>query len=88
MCLCAHICLLSAGRDLFLVTKLNKLDSKLDSILQIISKFAADNTPTQPELPDDITLPVSTLQQLEAVEAALAQHSALKDSLVSFVFKL
>ena len=68
---------------MYLVTKLNHLDSKLDTVLRILSTMSTENTAAQPELPNGISLPVSTIGDLEAVEGALAQNSSLKDCLVS-----
>jgi hypothetical protein len=39
--------------------------------------------PAVPELPDDISLPLQSVQDLEKVEEAVKSNSAAKDALVS-----
>ena len=71
------------GRDAYLVRTLSDIQSKLDTLTRMVSRVCADTTPPQPELPDDISLPVTTEGSLDTVENALECDSSVKDSLVS-----
>ena len=73
------------ARDTYLVSTLSDMQSKLDCIMRIVSRMSADSVPANPDLPDDIVLPVENLQDLEAVEQALANSTAVKDSMVSYI---
>ena len=73
-------------RDAYLLTMLNKMDNKLDTIMRVVSKVAAvDNTPAAPELPDDVTLPLSTLADLETVETTLTENPTVSNCMVSML---
>ena len=73
------------ARDAYLVSVLNTMDKKLDTIMRIVSKLTADSTPAPPELPDDVSLPVNSETDLEAVEKSLAEDSAVKSCMVSML---
>jgi hypothetical protein len=70
------------ARDAFIVQKLNDVELKLDTLMRIVSKMSADNSAAQPELPSDVSLPIATLQELEAIEKALKDSPSTKDCLV------
>jgi hypothetical protein len=59
------------------------MNSKLDMLLQTVAKLSSDHMPAVPELPDDISLPLESVQDLEKVEEAVKSNSAAKDALVS-----
>ena len=80
----SHI-VLDAARDAYLVSTLTDMQSKLDCIMRVISRMLADSIPANPDLPDDIVLPVANSHDLEAVEQALANNTAVNDSTVSYV---
>ena len=48
-----------------LVSTLTEMQSKLDCIMHIVSCVSADSMPANPDLPDDIVLPVTNLHNLE-----------------------
>ena len=86
-----HI-LFHTARDAYLVSTLTDIQSKLDCIMRIVSRMSADSMPVNPDLPNDIVLPVANLHDLEAVEQALANSTAVsanstavKDSMVSYI---
>jgi len=81
--LIAGECVVLTARDAHLVSLLNTIDKKVDTVMRIVSKLTADSTPAPPEMPDDITLPVNSETDLEAVEKTLAEDSALKSCMVS-----
>jgi hypothetical protein len=67
-----------------MVAKLTDIGVKVDTLLQIVAKLTSDNMPPAPELPDDITLPLESLEDLEKVENAVTNNSEVKHALVSF----
>jgi len=78
------LCLLAA-RDAYLVTTLQKMDTKLDTIMRIISQMSADSTPAEPELPDDIVLPLRSMSDLERLERIFNENASVKNSMVSVI---
>jgi len=67
------------ARDAYLVSTLTDMQSKLDCIMRIVSRMSADS------MPNDIVLPMANLHDLEVVEQALANTTAVKDSMVSYI---
>jgi len=78
------LCLLAA-RDAYLVTMLQKLDTKLDTLMRIVSQMSADSTPAEPELPDDIMLPLKSISELETLERIFTENASVKSSMVSVI---
>jgi len=66
------------ARDTSLVAMITTMDAKLDTIMRTVSQLVTDSTPVPPKLPDDISLPVNSVTELEAVEKALIENSEVK----------
>lgn len=59
------------------------MQAKLDTLIGIVTRLASDAMPAQPVLPDGITLPIETEEDLTKVELAISEDAAMKNCLVS-----
>jgi len=87
--LCTYVShfVFDTARDAYLVTTLTDMQSKLDCIMRIVSRMSADSMPANPDLPNDIVLPVANLRDLDAVEQSLSNSTAVRDSMVSIIIE-
>lgn len=73
-----------SARDRYLVAKLTDLESKVDMILHVVTRLSGDNMPAIPDLPNDIKLPLESLEDLNTVERAIANSSDIKQAMVKY----
>ena len=69
-------------REAYIATKLSQLESKIDCLVNIVTRTAPEVSTTVPELPDDVNLPINSMTNLTSVEDELIQDRSLKNSLV------
>ena len=69
-------------REAYIATKLSQLESKIDCLVNIVTRTAPEVSTTVPELPDDVNLPINSMTNLTSVEDKLIQDRLLKNSLV------
>jgi len=53
--------------------------------MRIVSQMSADSTPTKPELPDDIMLPLKSISELKTLERIFTENASVKSSMVSVI---
>jgi len=70
------------ARDAYLVSMLARIESKVDVMMCTLTKVTSHNTPSPPELPDDITLPLKSLCDLDSVEKSLTEDKAIKNYMI------
>ena len=70
------------ARDAYHVSMLARIEGKLDAMMCTLTKVTSDNTSSPPELPNDITLPLKSLCDLDSVEKSLTEDKAIKNYMV------
>ena len=76
------LCFVTA-RDAYLVSMLARIENKVDVMMCTLTKVTSDIT-SSPELPDDITLPLKSLCDLDSVEKSPTENTAIKNCMVRF----